>query len=81
MAINLLQGRPVHEADLVRRDPHNRTVLAMEVQNILVPLARGVLPGSPELCYAGEKGTWDFAQGVQIGIVYRVGDDCDCYQK
>lgn len=79
MAINLLQGCPVHEADLIRRDSHDRTVPAMEVHNILVPLARGVLPGSPKLCHAGEEGAWDFAQGVEISIVYRIGDYCNGY--
>ena len=81
VAIDLLQRRLVDEADLVRRDPHDWTILVMEVQDVLVPMTRCILLSSPKLGYPSEKGAWNLSKGVETSIVDDVGDDCNSYQK
>lgn len=48
---------------------------------MLVPMTRGILRRSPELCGSGKEGAWDFAQRVKIGIVDEFGDKGDEKQK
>ena len=50
MTIHLNQSIFVDKADLIRCNANDRTVLVVQVQDILTPPAKRVSPRSPKLC-------------------------------
>ena len=50
MTIHLNQSIFVDKADLIRCNANDRTVLVVQVQDILMPSAKRVSPRSPKLC-------------------------------
>jgi hypothetical protein len=50
MTIHLNQSIFIDKADLIRRNANDRTVLVMQVQDILMPSAKCIPPRSPKLC-------------------------------
>lgn len=47
MPINRLQSIDIYDADFIWRDSHNRSILIVEVEDILMPVAQHILAGAP----------------------------------